>query len=1110
MSIRVALHHKTEYKYDRPVGLSPHIIRLRPAPHCRTAVPSYALKVFPSEHFINWQQDPYGNFLARFVFPKPTDRLCIEVDLTAEMVVINPFDFFLEEQVTEFPFTYSEELAKELIPYLETEPVGPELKAYIASVPLEKRGTMDFLVDLNQRLSQHIKYLIRLEPGIQTCEETLSLRSGSCRDTAWLLVQILRNLGLAARFVSGYLIQLTADVKAIDGPAGPEEDFTDLHAWTEVFLPGAGWVGFDPTSGLLAGEGHLPLAGTPDPAAAAPVVGASDPAEVEFDFAMSVQRVKETPRISKPYTDEAWAAIRALGQTVDAAISAADLRLTHGGEPTFVSDTDRESAQWHTDALGEEKWEKAQELFQRLADHFGPFGLHHHGQGKWYPGESLPRWSLECFWRRDGEPLWRNPHLRGDARTSYGHDHPEARRFMEALARNLGLDSDFIISAYEDVFYYLWRERRLPSNVDPFKSRLEDPEERARLMKVFQQGLDKLVGYALPLRTSYDGRSWYWETGYWFLRDERMYLHPGDSPMGLRLPLDSLPWEAADARHLIHATDPTAYPSRAHQQPFSTTTLQYRRPVTRAAQGTPGTRPAQLSVSTSLAPGTQLPPAWIVRTAVCIEPRQGRLYAFMPPCDTAEQYFALVSAIEQSALDTQLPIIVEGYKPPHDPRIQNFNIRPDPGVIEINIHPADSWKELQDNTLFLYEAARQTRLSAEKYAIDGRATGTGGGGHIVLGGATAQDSPFLRRPSLLKGLIAYFHNHPGLSYLFTGLFIGPTSQAPRVDEARNDMVPELEVAFRQVTDNLNHTPPWLTDRIFRNLLVDVTGNTHRAELCIDKLYSPDTPEGRRGLLEMRSFEMPPHPHMSLTQNLLIRALITRLWNQPYEAPLVRWHTGLHDRYMLPHFVWNDFVDVLNDLRDAGFNFAPAWFHPQHEFRFPKYGSFTQDAVHVEVRAAIEPWHVLGEQPGGGGTTRFVDASLDRVQVKVSGLVQPRHVLACNGVQVPLHPTGTIGEYVAGIRFRAWQPPNCLHPTLPPHTPLILDLIDSWNKRAIAGCTLHAAHPGGRNYETFPVNANEAEARRLHRFTPIGHTPGPISAAPPKTAPEHPFTLDLRL
>ncbi len=685
---------------------------------------------------------------------------------------------------------------------------------------------------------------------------------------------------------------------------------------------------------------------------------------------------------------------------------------------------------------------------------------------------------------------------------------------MTALCDELDVEMSACRAGYEDVFYYLWRERRLPGNVDPFDSKLDDPEERARLIKVFSQGLDHLVGYALPLRPVPTPAGWRWETGAWFLRDERMYLLPGDSPMGLRLPLDSLPWEVERERQYVTTPDPMSFPGLdARRRPAAGTPATAGHwphsltPATRITRQDPITGQRDPRIR-EMAYDLSVTPNQVVRTALCVEPREGRLYAFMPPMPTAEHFFALVSAIEAAAARTKLPVIIEGYKPPFHPDLVNFSIRPDPGVIEVNIHPSANWNALRDMTTVLYEEARQCRLSAEKYAIDGRATGTGGGGHVVLGGATPADSPFLRRPDLLRSMVGFWHNHPGLSYLFTGLFVGPTCQAPRVDEARNDMVPELEIAFDQV-EKKSPVPPWLVDRLFRNLLVDVTGNTHRAEFCIDKLFSPDSASGRLGLLEMRAFEMPPHPRMALVQHLLVRALVSAFWQEPYEEKLVRWHTGLHDRFMLPHFIWTDFCDVLDYLKARGYAFKSEWFAPQFTFRFPKYGEIAHEGVHVELQAALEPWPVLGEQASGGGTSRFVDSSLDRVQVKVRGLVDPRHVLACNGVRVPLHPTGTVGEYVAGVRYRAWWLTESLHPNLPPHTPLVFDLVDTWNQRTLGGCTLWSAHPGGRNYETFPVNANEAEARRNVRFAPIGHTPGRACLLQPRIHPEYPMTLDLR-
>ncbi len=499
MPIHVALSHRTSYRYDRLVALSPHIIRLRPAPHCRTPILSYSLKVAPQRHFINWQQDPHGNYLARLVFPDETRQLLIDVDLTAELSVFNPFDFFLEPSAETFPFAYEPWLNQELAPYLEQLPAGPRLRDCLDAIDRRRVRTIDFLVDLNRRLAQDITYIIRLEPGVQTPEETLARGSGSCRDTGWLLVQILRHLGLAARFVSGYLIQLTPDVKSLDGPTGATTDFTDLHAWAEVYLPGAGWIGLDPTSGLLAGEGHIPLAATPGHVGAAPVTGAADECEVEFGHEMTVRRIYESPRVTKPYTEEQWRAIDTCGHDVDRELSGGDVRLTMGGEPTFVSIDDMDGAEWNLTALGPRKRGLAGILIRRLKQQFAPGGLLHFGQGKWYPGESLPRWTLGCWWRRDGLPIWKDDSLVADETVDYGHDEAQARRFIMALADLLGVDPQHAIPAYEDVWHYLWRERRLPVNVDPLKSELKDEEERTRLSRIFEQGLDRVVGYVLPL-----------------------------------------------------------------------------------------------------------------------------------------------------------------------------------------------------------------------------------------------------------------------------------------------------------------------------------------------------------------------------------------------------------------------------------------------------------------------------------------------------------------------------------------------------------------------------------------------------------------------------------
>jgi len=1077
MSIRIALDHTTVYKYDKPVTLYPHIIRLRPASHCRTPILSYSLNIEPETHFLNWQQDPFGNYLARLVFNEPTTELSVKVDLLAEMTVINPFDFFVEESAENFPFTYSQSVQEDLAPYLAVTKASAILQAWLQKNRPAKQSINDALVSINQAVQRDIEYELRMEPGVQSSEQTLTLAKGSCRDSGWLLVEILRHYGLAARFVSGYLVQLVPDLKALDGPSGTTQDFTDLHAWAEVYLPGAGWVGMDPTSGLFAGEGHIPLACTPQPTSAAPISGSASAAADDFYFHNRVIRIDERPRVTLPYDEQTWREVLSLGKSVDEKLKEQDVRLTMGGEPTFVSIDDMESAQWNTEALGEHKLERACVLLERMRNDFAPAGVLAYAQGKWYPGEPTPRWALITHWRTDGQPIWHKPEL-----ISTPGQHPTepaaAHKLMRSLCTELQLEEENIRALYEDPLHHLTLEALLPDEKSLSELDLKNSNSRQRLVNMLSAGLDEPVGYMLPLAFETD----HWISSQWPLRRKEVFLAPGDSPAGLRLPLDSLPKDKSVDEEADIILDDNFDPKDALTTlpPLSAESVQPGK--TAKAIGTDNHTENRTDNNTKNSDEPK-----VIRTTLCVEIRDNCLYVFMPPLKSAESWVRLMACLERACIAADVKPVIEGYEPPRDARLQSFRITPDPGVIEVNIHPSSNFDELVHKTEALYESARLSRLGAEKFMVDGRHTGTGGGNHVTMGGDTPANSPFLRRPDLLRSLITFWQHHPSLSYLFSGMFIGPTSQAPRIDEARSESLYELEMALSRLPDGQSNKP-WLVDRLLRNLLIDLTGNTHRAEICIDKLYSPDGPAGRLGIVELRAFEMPPHARMSIVQTLLIRCLISRFWKQPYTGDLVRWGTELHDRFMLPHYLWHDIKEVISDLNDHEYAFDEQWLDAFWEFRFPVLGTRQIDDITLELRAAIEPWHVLGEEASVGGMARYVDSSMERLQLKVTGYTDSRYKITCNGYVLPLRSTAVAGEYVVGVRYRAWQPTFALHPDIPVDTPLVFDVVDTWSNRSLGGCSYHVSDPGGRSYDDVPVNANVAEARRLARFDENHHTP----------------------
>lgn len=1064
--MRLLVQHNSRYRYPKPAYLGDHTLRLRPSTHTRARIESYGLTIGQPSSEIRWQQDPYGNHVAQVHFDPetPTEALEISVEIAVEVQPVNPFDFYLDEAVRDVPFAYDSVLTHDLAPFLARDDsayaTGPFYEKFSSALP-RTGSTTDMLVAMNQAVNQGLRYVIREESGIWTPEETLRQGRGSCRDFAVLLVALFRERKLAARFASGYLIQLTDEGMLPDQPKGVSRDVVDLHAWAEVFLPGAGWIGLDATSGLLCGEGHIPLACTATPALASPLSGTASIGASEVSFEMLVGRIGDEPRPTRPFDDTVWERLLEVGDEVDASLVRSGVQLTMGGEPTFNSREAPDAPEWNGDALGPTKLPQGRRLVDELRARLAPGSATVLSSGKHYPGESLPRWALEIIGRKDGREAWPDRKLKTDAVTT-----DDAQRFASEVATALGVKQPQ--PAFEDPWRFVQMEESLPVDVDPLATKLTDSEDRRRLARVLERGLAEPVGFVLPI-ARVDGR---FIGARWSFRRERLFLLQGDSPIGLRLPLGSI------------AARPRAIPVR-EEEGF---TRDPRRPEKDDEE----------------APETEAS----IRTALCIEARDGVLYAFVPPFAEADDFFELLGVLDDVRTRLDIDIQIEGYAP-SSRETYKVVVTPDPGVLEVNLPVTSTVREHAALVQQVADAALHAGLHSEKYLLDGRMAGSGGGNHLTLGGPTPTTSPFVQHPQLLASLITFIQHHPSLSYLFTGLFVGPTSQAPRVDEARHDALYELEIALAKAFDPGEDVQPWLSDTLFRHLLVDVSGNTHRAEICIDKLFDWRTPHGRQGVVELRAFEMPPHHRMVTAQMLLVRALVACFVKEPYDAPLVRYGQALHDRYLLPYWLWRDFEDVLAYIHANGFELPAEAYQAFSTLRCPLVGRLQADEVTLEVRNAIEPWHVLGEEPSGSGTSRYVDSSMERIELRARNLVAGRHRIVVNGQMVPMQPTHVAGEQVAGVRFRAWAPPHSLHPHLGVHHPLRIEIVDTWAKRSLGACGYHVWHPENRAFEKIPLTRFEASARRAQRFTTLAPSPYPVGLKDVRPHHDAPYTLDLR-
>ncbi|MGI9212205.1 MAG: transglutaminase family protein, partial [Methylococcaceae bacterium] len=1075
MSTLVALLHHIEQTYGSRRTVPTHWLRVRPAPHTRPDITAYTIKVTSEPHFLNWVRDPFENYIARLDLPEPVASLGLTVELLADLTPINPFDFLTEPEAAHYPFDYSEQTRKELAPYLNMPPPGSRLTAWLKRLDRSPGYIVEVLSRINKTVHEQVKRLgldwSPAFPGMESStvggialEEVLISGGFSPWQAAWLLTLTCRHLGLAARFTSGYRIFL--------GVSKESSDTASLHAWCEVFIPGAGWVGLDPSAGVHTHEGYIPLASTPEPTRALPLTGLDT--RYPLHHTVKVKRLLAMPT-PNPYTEAQWADLNASGRRVNELLTEQGIRLANSQTLSFVSLAHAYAPEWSTVALGGNKRPLAEELLHRLQQQWATGGIVQETQGEWFGGETLPRWQLQVYFRNDGLPLWHHDALHEVFSRNESLTSGDVYEFARLVTRNLHLSPDSLMPAHEDPLHELWRNRQTLQFHPPAEA-LSDADARKQLADRLSETRCDPVAYVLPLR--WEPLAGRWQSGQWTFRRGALYLVPGDSAPGYRLPLGGLPVD--DGQESLRN------PERCSFEP---------RPLLPGVHGELSARLTTLLNEPLLdLADDDHPQGPIPRTALSFRIRQGRIWIFIPPLTHLEHYLELITALEAAAVKREIPIMLEGYPPPEDPRLGRFSLEPDAAVLKLTLPMTRDWNLSQAALTQAYAEAARLGLHGIHSRNTGTRMGPGGSTDLVLGGEEPADSPFLFRPQLLRSLITHWQHHPALSYFMSGRQIGPSGHAPRPDEGRPDALYELNIALSRIP----HTEPalpWIPDRILRHKLADPAGDIRRAEIRIDQLYDPDRIGQRLGRIMLRSFETAENGPLATAQLLLVRALVATLAMRPVTKPLINWGTALHDRYMLPGVLWEDLKAVLAEIRQCGIPLQDEWYKPLLELRFPLLGRTQIGPITLEMRSAHEPWPILAEEVTASGVARFVDSANDRVQIEVFGITPGRHILACNGRRVPLQPTATQGHCIAGIRYKAWNPVATLHPTVPPVYELAFDLIDTWTDKVLGGFTYSPPRPtppGPVATPTCPPPEPEASGEPKTQ-RPLAIAPPPMSS-----------------